>query len=109
LPSRSPPIHDPNLIGAVPAGSPRPERAIDDPEVLRDGVPQALLEDDEAGADLVEHRRTLRPDLGGAPGRHHLAQQQRVDGLPLGGNQIGAVTGLECRRDAVVLLDQRAP
>ena len=78
LPSRSPPIHDPKRIGAASSGSRRPvvrrERRIERAKVARQGVPERLLEDQEAARDFVERIGPSRPDLFGLPRRGDLAR-----------------------------------
>jgi hypothetical protein len=72
-------------------------------------VPEALLEHEESAADLVERRRPFLPDVAGAPCRHDLAREQIGEFRLLGRGEVGAIASGERGRDAVVLLDERAP
>ena len=86
----------------------RAQRAIHAAQVTRQRMPEALLEHDQAAADLVEDRRTLTAEVVGSPRAHDLAQQRRLDLLALRHRQVVAVQDAERAGHAVVFLDQRA-
>ena len=91
-----------------PAGRP-PECRIERPKVAREGVPDRLLEDQEAARDLVEWVGLSRPDLFRFPRRGDFTAQllDRLGALRHG--QVGAIEPHQRVRDVQVLVNQRAP
>ena len=86
LPSRSPPIHDPKRSAprrAATRGRWLAQRAIERAQVSRQRVPQRLLEDEQAAADLFHRRRPPWPHLLGPPHGEDLAAQVLDDLLAL--------------------------
>ena len=102
FPSRSPPIHVPKRSGEP--GS----RACHAAEELGGCVPQALLEEPEALADLVDDPRPRRPDLVGLPEDRHLLRERPLARSTLRRGQTDVVELVEQPCDAPVLLEDRA-
>ena len=83
--------------------------AVDAAEIFRDGIPEALLEDHEPGADFIERRHTVALHFVGLPCRRDLTMELFERLLPLGWRQVGPIAEGQEVRDAIVFLDQRAP
>ena len=102
LPSRSPPIHEPNRSGAASIGSPRPVLARSArstlAHVLRQRVPQALFEDDETAPHLVDRRRPLPAHVAGAPRGLNLAPDPRDQVVLLRRGEVRTVALRRARR-----------
>ncbi len=88
-------------------------RAGDEATVCREQVPggveQALLEEPEAVADLVDHARPLAPHLVGLPEDRDLLREARLDRLALVRGKHGVVERRQQVRHAHVRLEQCAP
>ena len=112
LPSRSPPIHEPKRSGAASTGRPRPVLARSARSSARakrrHRVPQALLEDDEAAAHLVDRRGPLLAHLARRPrrSRSHGGARQRAPRVRERSDLAGRVRPVP--GNAVVLLDDPA-
>jgi len=78
-------------------------------QVGRHRVPQGFFEHDEARADFVERRDPTGARFVTLPGRRDLAPQTIDRIVVFHGRQIDPIAKREDRRDAVVLLNQRAP
>ena len=86
----------------------RDERPVEATQECGHRLPDALLEDDQAAAHLVEGRRPVFAHFVGIPGGLDLAAKRRVHLVTFRKCQVRPVVGREQRRDAVVFVNHRA-
>ncbi len=77
-------------------------------QVVRNGVPEGMLDDRKAPLGLVDRRRPDTPNLFGVPGLGDQTLQARGNLRALGAVEVAMVQRRQLRGNGVVLLDQRA-